>query len=273
MASHPEELGMRRFRERSALVTGGSHGIGLAIVERLLTEGAKVTILAAPEDEADLDALIARRAREGYSLAGMTGDVSDEAVVEAFVTLAVERHGPIDALFNNAGGGGYWLPFEETDVALLDRTLRFNIRGNFLCTQAALKHMEPGGAVVNTASTASFMGEELQAGYNAAKAGLAGLTRTLAVDLAPKGIRVNAVAPGWVATRKTVDYLANRQEWAKHRTHIPLDRPAEPSEIAAVSVFLATDDASYVTGSVVLVDGGMTAGFRFRGWEAVVPEN
>jgi NAD(P)-dependent dehydrogenase (short-subunit alcohol dehydrogenase family) len=108
--------------------------------------------------------------------------------------------------------------------------------------------------------------------YNISKGAVAELVRSLAVDLAPFGVAVNGVAPGWVATPATVDVLPDPAQWSKHRSRIPLDRPAEPSEIAAVVAFLLSDDASYMTGSIVVADGGLTAGYRYTDWEAVQQE-
>ena len=124
--------------------------------------------------------------------------------------------------------------------------------------------------MVCTASTASFAGEEYQATYNASKGAVAQLARSLAIDLAPYGIRVNAVAPGWVRTPPTAEILADETQWSKHRSRIPLDRPAEPSEIANVAAFLLSDASSYMTGSLVVADGGLTAGYRFSDWEATL---
>ena len=136
-------------------------------------------------------------------------------------------------------------------------------------TAADLSGVESGGgSMVCTASTASFAGEEHQVSYNASKGAVAQLARSFAVDLAPFAIRVNAVAPGWVRTPITDDIVTDPRQWSKHRSRIPLDRPADPEEIAAVAAFLLSDDASYVTGSVVTADGGLTAGYRFSRWEA-----
>jgi NAD(P)-dependent dehydrogenase (short-subunit alcohol dehydrogenase family) len=154
---------------------------------------------------------------------------------------------------------------------VFDETFRVNVRGIFLCAQAAARAMaaDGGGAIVCTASSASFVGDEFQVSYNASKGAVASLARSLAVDLAPYGIRVNAVAPGWVRTRVTEAIIADPGVWSRHRSRIPLDRAAEPAELAAVAAFLASDDASYVTGAVLVADGGMLAGLRASDWAAV----
>jgi NAD(P)-dependent dehydrogenase (short-subunit alcohol dehydrogenase family) len=262
----------RRFEGRVAVVTGASSGIGLAVAERLGAEGAQLVLLAAPGDHGDLERALGALHERGYAADGLAADVADPATAERAVTLALSRFGQLDVLINNAGIAYYEHIF-DTPLEHLDRTLAVNVRGTFAMSVRAARAMsaQGRGAIVNTASTASFAGEEFQASYNASKGAVVALTRSLAVDLAPLGIRVNAVAPGWVATRTTTPTIDDPSQWSKHRARIPLDRPATPAEVAAVHVFLASDDASYVTGAVYLCDGGLTAGFRYSNWAAVAP--
>jgi NAD(P)-dependent dehydrogenase (short-subunit alcohol dehydrogenase family) len=262
----------RRFDGRAAIVSGASSGIGLAVAQRLAEEGARLVLVAAPVDAGDLEHALDALRECGLDADGLAADIADPETAERVVELATSRYGRLDVLVNNAGFG-YYEELLETPLEHLDRTFAVNVRGTFAMSLQAARVMarQGGGAIVNTASTASFVGEEFQATYNASKGAVAALTRSLAVDLAPHGIRVNAVAPGWVATRAPLPIIADPGQWSKHRSRIPLDRPAEPAEIAAVHVFLASDDASYVTGAVFVCDGGMTAGFRYSNWAAVEP--
>jgi len=256
-------------------VSGASSGIGLAVAERLGAEGARLVLVAAPDDEPDLERAVESLRSRGVETEGHAADIADERTAATVVELAGERFGRLDVLVNNAGVA-YFEEALRTPLEHLDRTLAVNVRGTFAMSQAAATAMVrqgAGGAIGNTASTASFLGEEFQATYNASKGAVAALTRSLAVDLAPHGIRVNAVAPGWVATRSTRAVIDDPDQWSKHRSRIPLDRPASTAEIAAVHAFLASDDASYVTGTVVVVDGGLTAGHRYSNWKAVPGEH
>jgi NAD(P)-dependent dehydrogenase (short-subunit alcohol dehydrogenase family) len=261
---------MSRFKGKVAIVTGASSGIGRAVAERLGNEGASLVLVAAPSDEADLLTSKDELRRRDVRVDVLAADISEAATSEQAVRMAVDRFGGVDVLISNAGFA-FYEEFLDTPVDHLDRTFAVNVKGTFLMTQAAARVMaeKRAGAIVMTASTASYMGEEFNVTYNASKAAVAGMARSIAVDLAPFGIRVNAVAPGWVATRATKPVREDSAQWSKHRSRIPLDRAASPEEIAAVHAFLASDDASYVTGALFVCDGGATAGYRFSNWAAV----
>jgi 3-oxoacyl-[acyl-carrier protein] reductase len=259
-----------RFAGKVAVVSGASSGIGLAVAERLGAEGAQLVIVGAPVDEGDLEQAVESLRARGVETEGLAADIADEAAARNVIELARSHFGRLDVLVNNAGVA-YFEELLETTVAHLDRTLAVNVRGTFVMSREAAAVMAPGSAIVNTASTASLAGEEFQVTYNTSKGAVAALTRSLAIDLAPRGIRVNAVAPGWVETRSTRAVLDDPEQWSKHRSRIPLDRPASTAEIAAVHAFLASDDATYVTGAVVVADGGLTAGYRYSNWRAMPP--
>jgi NAD(P)-dependent dehydrogenase (short-subunit alcohol dehydrogenase family) len=256
--------------EHAAIVTGASQGIGLEIARALAGDGMGLCLVAAPADEKRL-----REAAAELEAVSLAADVGESETAKRAVELTLERYGRLDRLASNAGIA-YFEQILDAPLAHFDHTMHVNVRGMYLMTTAVARHMAAhgGGSIVCTASTASIAGEELQAIYNASKGAVAQLARSLAVDLARYGIRVNAVAPGWTRTQPVEEIVADDAVWSKHRSRIPLDRPAEPGEIAAVVRFLLSDEASYVTGSLVVADGGLTAGYRFSDWDAVpVPQN
>lgn len=240
-----------RLAGRVAMITGGGTGIGLATGRAFAEEGAAVVAAGLAGDEEAAAAI----ERDGGRALGVVMDVTDEASVAAAVGAAVERFGGLNILVNNAGIG--WpRPLAEVTVDDWDRILAVNLRGPFFCARAAAPHLE-GGAIVNVASVAG-RSSSLAMGchYTASKAGLLGLTRHLARELAPRGTRVNAVCPGATETE-----LLDRgmDDEGKRRTQdaVPLGRLGRPEDIARAIVFLASDDAAYVTGAALDANGGI----------------
>jgi 3-oxoacyl-[acyl-carrier protein] reductase len=243
-----------RLAGRVALVTGAGGGIGTATARRLAQEGAQVAVMdLGAEGVAATAAAI--RAEGGEALA-LLGDVTQAAVVQDIVRQVAERYGRLDVLINNAGINRDAMAPKMTEDQW-DAVLTVNLKGTFLCCQAVFPIMreQNDGRIVNTSSI-SAVGNIGQANYAASKAGVIGLTRTLALEWARYGIRVNAVAPGGTETRMTAGIPAHIREQLISR--LPLKRFAQPEEIAAVHAFLASDDASYLTGQCIFADGGAT---------------
>ncbi len=270
-AALPQASARYRFGGRVAIVTGASQGMGRAVTLRLAAEGAALGLVAAPADAVALERVAQEVSDHGSSAISIPGDVADPDTAARAVSQSLRAFGRLDYLVSNAGIF-YVEDSLSAPVAHMDHLYQVNLRGNYLMAQEAARAMaqREGGAVVFTASTASVLGEEQMAAYNASKGGLAALARSLAVDLAPYGIRVNALAPGWIKTPQNRELMGNPVAWSKHRARVPLDRLAEPEEVAAVMVFLLSDEASYLTGAFVPVDGGLTAGLRSSDWDALV---
>jgi NAD(P)-dependent dehydrogenase (short-subunit alcohol dehydrogenase family) len=250
-----------RFAERVVLVTGGGGAIGGAAAQRFASEGARVVVV--DRDAAGAEATVAAIRSAGGDAIPSVADVGEPSEVDAAVGLALSRFGRLDAVFNNAGISGTPAPLHELEVAEFDEVLRVNLRGVFLVLRASLRAIIASGrpgAIVNMSS--SMAGWDVLAGgsaYAASKHGVLGLTRTAALDAAPYGIRVNAVCPGVIETTLGIPGLADGTSGRdRFANRIPLRRVGEPSDVAAVVAFLASDDSRHVTGAGWLIDGGQT---------------
>ena len=249
-----------RLRGKVALVTGAGQGIGLACARALAREGASVTL--AERDEAAGTAAAMSLSEEKHQAAFVRCDVSRKAEMDAAVAEAVKAYGRLDILVANAGivHAAEFLDLEEADF---DRVLAVNLKGVFLAGQAAARQMVKqgsGGAIVNMSSVNAILAIPNQVPYVVSKGGINQLTRVMAMSLAPHGIRVNAIGPGTILTElaKTA-VLGNREAERKILSRTPMGRMGEPEEVASVAVFLASDEASYLTGQTIYPDGGRLA--------------
>ncbi|EKV32318.1 3-oxoacyl-[acyl-carrier protein] reductase [Caenispirillum salinarum AK4] len=248
-----------RLSGKVAIVTGASAGIGLACAKRYAAEGAKVVLADINEErgQAAVDTITA----EGGTAMFVTCDVGDKAQVDSLVADAVDAYGRLDIMVANAGivHACDFLDLTEEDF---DRVLRVNLKGVFLCGQAAARQMAAqgeGGAIINMSSVNAVMAIPTITPYVVAKGGVNQLTKTMALALADKGIRVNAIGPGSIMTEVLQAVNSDPAARNKIMSRTPLGRIGEPDEIAGIAVFLATDDSSYVTGQCIYADGGRLA--------------
>jgi len=250
----PRYPGSGRLKDKVALITGGDSGIGRAVSVLFAREGADVAIVYLEEDN---DAEETKRLieREGRSCLTIAGDVTSPDFCKSAVQQVIDRFGRLDVLVNNAA---QQFPQKEIDAITpeqLDRTFRTNIFGYFYVTQAALHHLNEGGAIINTTSVTAYRGSPELLDYSATKGAIVAFTRSLAKKLAEKKIRVNGVAPGPIWT-PLIPATFDEEKVASFGADTPMKRPGQPNEVAPSYLFLACEDSSYITGSVLHPNGG-----------------
>ncbi|GAA4163632.1 3-oxoacyl-ACP reductase [Gryllotalpicola daejeonensis] len=249
----------QRLAGKVAVITGGGSGIGLATAKRFAAEGAKVVI-------GDVDQTAGEAAAELIDGLFVKTDVTDQTQVDALFDTAASTYGSLDIAFNNAGISP---PdddsIETTELPAWQKVQDVNLTSVYLCSRAALRHMtaQGSGSIINTASFVAVLGSATsQISYTASKGGVLAMTRELGVQFARQGIRVNALCPGPVNTPLLKELFAKDPERAQRRlVHVPVGRFAEPEELAAAVAFLASDDASFITASTFLVDGGISSAY------------
>ena len=258
-----------------ALVTGGSSGIGQAIAVRLGHEGARVAInyLRSLEDAQETEDMIrsvedcANMIKKcGSSVALIQGDVSQEEDVERMVEETIKELGGIDILINNAG---IQIPGDSHDIGIgaFDKVLAVNVRGAYMCARAAIRHFlaeEKHGVIINISSVHQVIPKPRFIGYAVSKGGMQNLTRTLALEYAGRGIRVNAIGPGATITPINRAWIDDDEKRTMVESHIPMGRAGTSEEMAAIAAFLCSDEAAYMTGQTLFVDGGLTLYPDFR---------
>lgn len=248
----------RRFDDKVVLITGAASGIGAAAARRFAAEGAALVL--GDVDETPLADVRRQIEASGGRAESMPTDVACLPQVEALTALAVSAFGRLDVVFNNAGIGAFGRT-PEIDPEVWLRTFDVDVHSVFYGCRAAIPVLREGGggAIVNTASISGLFGDYGLSAYNAAKGAVVNYTRAVAIEHARENIRVNAICPGPVETPLAASLLAHPRVAPEYAKAIPMGRPGRPEEIAAVAAFLASDDASYVTGAMIVVDGGITA--------------
>ncbi|GAB2191439.1 SDR family oxidoreductase [Sessilibacter sp. MAH1] len=241
---------------KSAIVTGGGSGIGAATAEKLVKNGWNVTIFGRTQSK--LDATVERIAQPEQMLA-VTGDIANPADVEALINAHIDRFGGLDGLVNNAGvpvGG----PIDAVSLDDWKNVMSVNLDGVFYTTRLAVAHLKKtGGSIVNVSSVSGLAGDWGFSPYNASKGAVSNFTRALALELGGQGVRVNAVAPSLTDTDMVTFISENEEMMAKFNARMPMGRAAKPSEVAAAIVFLLSEDASFINGVNLPVDGGISA--------------
>ena len=268
---------MKGLAGKNALITGASSGIGQAIAIRLATEGCNIAInyRESSEDAEETEEMAMQKTCGEVEECGMKsllvqGDVSQESDIIDMVNTVVEQFGSLDILINNAGIQKE-CPSHEISTKDFDNVLSVNLRGAFLCAREAIKHFleQNRGIIINVSSVHEIIPRPLYASYSISKGGMENLTKTLALEYAGHGIRVNAIAPGATITPINQAWVDDPQQKATVESHIPMGRAGTAEEMAAAVAFLASDEAAYITGQTLFIDGGLTLYADFReAWSA-----
>ncbi|MEZ5344959.1 MAG: glucose 1-dehydrogenase [Pyrinomonadaceae bacterium] len=249
-----------KLKGKVAIVTGGGTGIGMGISRSLAEAGARVVIVQRTIDKAEAAAEELRN--EGHEVLPYCLDIRSREGAGELVRKTLEKWGQLDILVNNAAATGsrYAAPFLEFTDEIFDEILDINLKGTFICSQEAARAMkERGGSIIHISSVGAYAAQEGAAAYCATKSALLGLTKTMALELAPLGIRVNAIAPGDIRTETSENVVSEKKESGlsgNYTRRIPLNRRGDPAEVGPTAVFLASDDSSYITGETIIVDGG-----------------
>jgi len=266
VATPERTMGLRGLKDKNVLITGGSSGIGQAIAVRFAEYGANVAInyLTQPDEAAETEdqvhACVAKVQQEGVRDVLVGGDVSKEEDVVRMVGEATAELGGLDILVNNAGIQ-ISRPSEELSSADFDKVIAVNLRGAFMCAREAIGRFladDKAGSIVNISSVHQLIPKPNYLGYSVSKGGMQNLTRTLALEYAPRRIRVNGVGPGATVTPINRGWIDDPEKRKQVEEHIPMQRAGDADEMAGVTCFLASDDAAYITGQTLFVDGGLT---------------
>lgn len=258
---------MAKLTGKNVLITGASSGIGAATAVRFAQNGANVAInYYQDEDQAEAVKAKANQAGQGAKHLIVKADVSDEEQVKSMFAATISELGSLDVLVNNAGIQAA-SPSDELEMPEFDRILAVNLRGAFMCAREAIKHFlshSTRGVILINSSVHEIIPKPTYVSYSISKGGIENLTKTLALEYASRGIRVNAVAPGAIVTPINEAWINDRKKRAEVESHIPMGRAGTPEEIASVFAFLASDDASYITGQTIFACGGLTLYPEFR---------
>ncbi len=259
---------IRSIAGRVAIVTGGGKGIGRALAERFGTSGCKVVVNDV--DQASADETVAAIVAAGGEAMAAVADVSNSEQVGAMFDAVLEAYGTVDILLNNAGIVSPMLHFFEADEAWWRRIVDVNLTGHFLCSHRAARIMAKNGkgVILNMSSGGATQAHRAFVAYDATKGGIEAMTRAMALDLGPYGIRVNALMPGSIDTTGF-----STEERAYRGVNVPLERIGDPFDMTGAAIFLASDDAGYITGDVIKIDGGMTAQQRSATVDIMPPSN